>query len=144
MLDTVLPTIDLAKQLKHSLQSEFNKRFENIQKVHLFSVATFLDPRFKKIHLDDDPFSSSKTINYTKNCLNSITNDNSGAPSSESSASSKVTVDEQDIWQLYHQKIMASNSSMVKNIELDLYLAAPLSDLMIDPLMSALKGLFLS
>ncbi|CAG9585895.1 unnamed protein product [Danaus chrysippus] len=80
-LDTVTPTSHLAKQLKQSLQSEFNKRFENIQKVHLFSVATFLDPRFKKNHLDDDPSSLSKTIHYIKTYLNCPTrnDDNSGA-----------------------------------------------------------------
>ncbi|CAH2108872.1 unnamed protein product [Euphydryas editha] len=137
VLDTFTPISDLAKQLKHSLQSEFNKRFENIQKVHLFSVATFLDPRFKKIHLDDDPLSLSKTITYTNKCLNWNTknDDNSGAASSESSVSS-ATVDGHDIWQVHREKIMAlaSNLSMVKNAELDLYVAAPLSNLTVDPL----------
>lgn len=137
VLGTIAPTSELAQQLKHSLQSEFNKRFENIQKVHLFSVATFLDPRFKKIHLDDDPLSLSKTINYTNKCLNFNKNDdNSGAASFASSISSRATVDGQDIWQVHHEKIMAlaSNQSVVKSTELDLYVAAPLSDLIVDPL----------
>nr|XP_023027829.1 zinc finger BED domain-containing protein 1-like [Leptinotarsa decemlineata] len=137
VLDTVTPTSGLAKQLKQSLLSDYNKRLENIQKVHLFSVATYLDPRFKKIYLDDDPLSLSKTIHYTKKCLNCNINDNnSGTSDSESSVSLKVMVDGQDIWQVHHEKILAlaSNSSMVKNTELDPYVAAPLSDLMVDPL----------
>lgn len=113
------------KKLKHSLQLEFNKRFKNIQKVHLFSVATFLDPRLKKKKpLDDDPLSLSETINYIKTCLNcnSKNDDNSGAPSSEISVLSKTTIDGQDIWLAHHEKIkaLASNSSMVNYTELNL------------------------
>jgi len=140
-LTTVLHAItarsDLANQLKCSLQTELSKRFENIQKVHLFSVATFLDPRFKKIHLDE-ALSLSKTINYTNKCLNLNTrnDDNPVAASSESFVSSGAAVDGQDIWQVHHEKIMALviNTSMAKNTELDLYIAAPLSNLKADPL----------
>lgn len=48
VLETVTPTSGFAKQLKCSVQSEFIKRFDDIQKVQLFSVPTFLDPKFKK------------------------------------------------------------------------------------------------
>lgn len=52
----------------------------------------------------------------------------------QSSISSEVAVDGQDIWQVHHEKIMAANTSMTKNTELDLYIAAPLSNLKVDPL----------
>lgn len=135
LLDATTITSDLANQLKDSLQTELSKRFENIQKVHLFSVATFLDPRFKKIHLDE-PLPLSKTINYTNRCLSSITRNDDilAVAHSESSVSSQVAVDEQDIWQVHHEKIMAANTSTIKNTELDLYIAAPLSNLKVDPL----------
>lgn len=53
LLDGITVASDLVSQLQYSLQTELGRRFENIQKVHLFSIATFLDPRFKKIHLDE-------------------------------------------------------------------------------------------
>lgn len=53
---------------------------------------------------------------------------------SESSDSSKVADDGQNIWQVHHEKIMAVNTSTTKNTELDLYIAAPLSNLKVDPL----------
>ncbi|XP_045540850.1 E3 SUMO-protein ligase ZBED1 [Papilio machaon] len=135
LLDAIPITSDLANQLKYSLQTELNKRFENIQKVHLFSVATFLDPRFKKIHLDE-PLSLSKTINYTNRCLsiNTRNDDTLAVTHSESSLSLEVANDGQDIWQVHQQKIMAAHTSMTKNSELDLYIAAPLSNLKMDPL----------
>ncbi|XP_057662496.1 E3 SUMO-protein ligase ZBED1 [Diorhabda carinulata] len=135
LLDAIPTTSDLANQLKYSLQTELNKRFENIQKVHLFSVATFLDPRFKKIHLDE-ALSLSKTINYTNRCLsiNTRTDDTLAVTHSESSVSSEVVDDGQDIWQVHHEKIMAANTSMSKKTELDLYIAAPLPNLKVDPL----------
>lgn len=125
---------DLANQLKCSLQTELIKRFENVQKVHLFLVATFLGPRFKKIHLDE-PLSLSKTISYTNRCLSvNIRNDDVLAVThSESSVSSEVAVNGQDIWQVHHKKIMSASTSTTKNTELDLYIAAPLSNLKVDP-----------
>lgn len=135
LLDATTIKSDLVNQLKYSLQTELIKRFENIQKVHLFSVATFLDPRFKKIYLDE-PLSLSKTINYTNRCLslNIRNGDVLAVTHSESSASSEVAVNEQDIWQVHHEKIMAANTSTTKNTELNLYIAAPLSNLKVDPL----------
>ncbi|XP_053952389.1 E3 SUMO-protein ligase ZBED1-like [Anastrepha ludens] len=135
LLDAIPITSDLANQFKYSLQTELKKRFENIQKVHLFSVATFLDPRFKKIHLDE-PLSLSKTINYTNRCLslNTRNDDTILVTDFESSVSSQVASDDQDIWQVHHNKIMAANTSMTKNTEIDLYIAAPLSNLKVDPL----------
>ncbi|XP_044739986.1 E3 SUMO-protein ligase ZBED1-like [Chrysoperla carnea] len=132
LLDATTITSDLANQLKKSLQTELSKRFENIQKVHLFSVATFLDPRFKKIHLDE-PLSLSKTINYTNQCLSSITR-NDDILAVAHSVSSEAALDEQNIWQVHHEKIMAANTSTTKNTELDLYITAPLSNLKVDPL----------
>lgn len=135
LLDAITPTSDLAKQLKYSLQSELSKRFENIQQVHLFSVATILDPRFKKIHLDE-ALSLSKTITYINRSLNLNTrnDDDPVAASSEPSISSGTSIKDQDIWQVHHEKIMAANTSIAKNTELDLYIATPLSNLKADPL----------
>ncbi|XP_046590212.1 E3 SUMO-protein ligase ZBED1-like [Neodiprion lecontei] len=130
LLDATTIDSDLANQLKYSLQTELIKRFENIQKVHLFSVATFLDPRFKKIYLDE-PLSLSKTIDYTNRylSLNMRNDDVLAVTHSESSVSSEVTVNGQDIWKVHHEKIVSANTSTTKNTELDLYIAAPLSNL---------------
>ncbi|XP_046590201.1 E3 SUMO-protein ligase ZBED1-like [Neodiprion lecontei] len=135
LLDATTIDSDLANQLKYSLQTELIKRFENIQKVHLFSVATFLDPRFKKIYLDE-PLSLSKTIDYTNRylSLNMRNDDVLAVTHSESSVSSEVTVNGQDIWKVHHEKIVSANTSTTKNTELDLYIAAPLSNLEVDPL----------
>lgn len=100
-------------------------------------MATFLDPRFKKIHLDD-AIGLSRTITYLKRCLSTEIESNDASASvvasSRSSASSIAVVDVQDIWQAHHDKIMAASSSKNENTELDLYIAAPLSSLKADSL----------
>lgn len=135
LLDTITPTSDLAIHLKNYLQTELNKRFDNIQKVHLFSVATLLDPRFKKIHMDDS-LALSKTITYIKKCLNTQ-NDDASAPLAASSepSVSLAAIDEQDIWTAHHEMIMAASTTTIQNnTEFDFYIASPLSSLKTDSL----------
>lgn len=91
-------------------------------------MATFLDPRFKKIHLDDGA-ALAKTITYITRSLNKDTRDES--EETEHTASSSVTFDVGDIWQAHQKlKVAASNRSEGSmTSELDLYIAAPLADL---------------
>lgn len=105
--------------VKKTLLNEIKKRFDNIQKVHLFSMATVLDPRFKKIHLDDGT-ALARTITSIKRYLNE--NSDLGAVPVLSQASDEG--DPEDIWQAHRQKLMTENSCRSEGAgtsELDVY-----------------------
>lgn len=132
-LEKTDPSHDLAIQFKNSIINEFKKRFEHIQKVHLFNTATFLDPRFKKIHLDDGA-SLARTINYIRRSI-----EENGEPehSTLSITSAADDVDNDDIWQT-HNKLLLENirnsQGHSQSSELALYIAAPLIGLKDDVL----------
>ncbi|KAL0808547.1 hypothetical protein ABMA28_012992 [Loxostege sticticalis] len=131
-LETITPTNYLTVQLKNTLLNKIKKRFDNIQKVHLFSMATVLDPRFKKIHLDDGT-ALARIITSIKIYLNE--NSDLGAVPVLSQASDEG--DPEDIWQAHRQKLMTESSCRSEGAgtsELDVYIAAPLTDLKSDPL----------
>ncbi|XP_018396282.1 PREDICTED: zinc finger BED domain-containing protein 1-like [Cyphomyrmex costatus] len=49
-LETLNPESDLGKNLKMKLINELQKRFHNIEFNPILSIATILDPRFKRLH----------------------------------------------------------------------------------------------
>ncbi|XP_046597643.1 E3 SUMO-protein ligase ZBED1-like [Neodiprion lecontei] len=134
-LEKTDPSHDLAIQLKSSLLNEFKKRFEHIQKVHLFTTATFLDPRFKKLHLDDGA-SLTRTINYIRRSIEENREPEHCALSITSAADE---VDNDDIWETHNKlfvETMKTSQSYSQTSELSLYIAAPLIELKEDALES--------
>nr|CAI5842006.1 unnamed protein product [Callosobruchus analis]CAI5856383.1 unnamed protein product [Callosobruchus analis] len=132
-LEKTGPSHDLSIQLKHLIINEFNKRFEHIQKVHLFNVATFLDPRFKKLHLDDGA-SLARTVNYIKRSIEG-NREPEHCPLSITSAADNV--DNDDIWETHNKLLletMRTSQSHSPSSELSLYIAAPLTGLKEDAL----------
>ncbi|CAI6358261.1 unnamed protein product [Macrosiphum euphorbiae] len=57
------PTQELGIQLKKEILFHCEKRFGSVESVALLSIATVLDPRFKKIYFKD-PLALSKTLKY--------------------------------------------------------------------------------
>ena len=62
------PKTPMAHQLKNIMLGEVNKRFGQVEKVPMFSIATLLDPRFKKLDFNS-PVDCSHTVNTLKNML---------------------------------------------------------------------------
>lgn len=58
----------MAGELKNKMLGEIKQRFEQVEKVPMFAVATLLDPRFKKIDFKD-PISCSRAVNLVKQML---------------------------------------------------------------------------
>lgn len=134
-LEKTDPSHDLAIQLKNSIINEFKKRFEHIQKVHLFNTATFLDTRFKKLHLDDGA-SLARTMNYIKRSIEE-NREPEDCPLSITSAADDV--DNDDIWETHNKLLletMRTSRSHIQTSELSLYIAAPLIGLKEDALES--------
>lgn len=50
---TINPTSSIGHKLRAGLQSEFHKRFGQIEKSHILAAATILDLRFKQLHFKD-------------------------------------------------------------------------------------------
>lgn len=124
-LEKTYPSHDLAIQLKNSIINEFKKRFQHIQKVHLFNTATFLDPLFKKLHLDDGA-SLARTMNYIKKSIEE-NREPEDCPLSITSAADDV--DNDDIWETHNKLLletMRTSRSQIQTSELSLYIAAPL------------------
>lgn len=57
------PTQELGIQLQKEILFHCEKRFGSVESVALLSIATMLDPRFKKIYFKD-PMALSKTLKY--------------------------------------------------------------------------------
>jgi len=57
------PTQELGIQLQKEILFYCEKRFGSVESVALLSIATMLDPRFKKIYFKD-PLALSKTLKY--------------------------------------------------------------------------------
>jgi hypothetical protein len=57
------PTQELGIQFKKEILFHCEKRFGSVESVALLSIATVLDPRFKKIYFKDS-LALSKTLNY--------------------------------------------------------------------------------
>lgn len=134
-LEKTDPSHGLAIQLKILIINEFKKRFEHIQKVHLFNTETFLDPRFKKLHLDDGA-SLVRTMNYIKRSIEE-NREPEDCPLSITSAADDVYND--DIWETHNKLLletMRTNRSHIQTSELSLYIAAPLIGLKEDALES--------
>ena len=67
-LHVMEPKTPMAYQLKTAMLGEVNKRFGQVEKVPMFSIATLLDPRFKKLDFNS-PIDCSHAVNTLKNML---------------------------------------------------------------------------
>lgn len=61
-LENISATTDISKRFKRSLQEQLDRRFKNISKQYLVSIPNLLDPRYKKMYLEDEPMTCSKII----------------------------------------------------------------------------------
>lgn len=132
-LTKIEPAHEITRGLKTSLLTELSKRFKDIEKVHLFSSATFLDSRFKKIHLTDG-MALAKTINYVKRQTNTAI-DIDETPGNTLPTPAMAAIDG-DIWQAHNQILSSSSRAGDSRSELDLYIATPIANLKDDPLKS--------
>lgn len=112
-LEMYSPHTDSAKHLKKCLIEQFNKRFENIERISLLAVATLLDPRFKKIHFRDR-IACSRAIDKISKVLSNevlLQNKNS-APHLEDVES--IDADE-NFW-TYHNNLVMQNNLLKESL----------------------------
>lgn len=118
---------EVGTELKNRTLFEINKRFKNVEKMHILAISTILDPRFKKIYFTD-ALSCAKAIADVTEILNS---------NFESLSADSINIVETDksnegIWHFHQQFVDESNQRMPRQTGIDealkQYLREPLSD----------------
>ncbi|XP_046748856.1 zinc finger BED domain-containing protein 4-like [Diprion similis] len=67
-LQTVDANNGMAEELKREMLGEIKQRFDQVEKVPMFAIATLLDPSLKKIDFQD-PVACSRAVHLVKNML---------------------------------------------------------------------------
>jgi hypothetical protein len=101
------------KNFKNQL-SQMKKRFEHIENVTQFAIATLLDPRFKKIHLKD--FNAvAKAVRLIKNEMAGITVE--AQIVEDLSEESAAVEDTDDLWD-HHKLLLQQIQPEIQNEDL--------------------------
>lgn len=104
-IDPMEITSDFALPLKKNLLENLKSRFGKMEQLEYLSIATILDPRFKKLH-STDPIASSKAISIIKKKIVDISSDSA---SSETGSNSMDTSDEDDpnsLWSVHKELVL--------------------------------------
>lgn len=129
-------TSDISSELKAKTLNEIQKRFKNVEKVHILAISTILDPRFKKIYFSD-ALSCAKAISDITDLIGTGSN----ARSTSSSSQGECIVDtdtSSGIWQFHKQMVNDANKRLPDNSQemgdiMKQYLREPLMDRKSDP-----------
>lgn len=130
------PVTPLGISFRNNILKEFTKRFQHVESIALFAIATLLDPRFKKIHFES-PMALSTTMKHVNNmiginsekCTDQIVQPNASVVDSDDQAS---------FWNVHDtlvaSKRTASDDRNEHDIELKQFLTQPVIPRTSDPI----------
>lgn len=114
-------------QLKTTLLQNLKSRFGRVEEIKMLSIATILDPRFKKLH-SNNPIACSKAIQTITLMLNNLKTDESS--SCKGSSDDEVPVD--NLWSIHkdlvYKKATTEYSEQINEripIDLKHFLSSP-------------------
>ncbi|XP_058839394.1 E3 SUMO-protein ligase ZBED1-like [Topomyia yanbarensis] len=128
-----------AFSLKQRILHFISKYFKDIEKVRILATATFLDPRFKKIHFES-ALSASSAVFFVAEQIKDLANE---ATSISSDVEKNPTRNESldDLWSIHDSLVTEVNRAHVPDsaggipVELRLYLNTPLVPRTSDPML---------
>lgn len=128
---------ETSRSLKDSILQQISKRFGSIENVKILSVATLLDPRFKKIHFTN-PVSCSDAVQKVLHSMRE-TEENVAVTTRTQHELPNVVSERDSVWD-YHKELVNKANTSYDNIpgemptELKFFLNQPLADINTDPL----------
>lgn len=136
-VENVQPNTALGSTTKTLILNEINKRFRNIEQVHLLAISTLLDPRFKKMYFRDK-IACSQAIGKVISMLSDIDTEISVTQSNRREESDSYGAEEatpaNNICQFHEQLVKAKYPEEQENrnvVGMDFrnYLSQPVEDL---------------
>ena len=118
-INSANPQTEMGKKFKAKLRNAISNRFKNFEHSPLLSIATILDPRFKKIHFRD-PLAVSSAINKINGLIKSITPDT--ATNRPQKKESNSIWDFHDSLNIEQPCTSTADPNLRRNIELQQYL----------------------
>lgn len=120
----------MARKLKEVILNQFVRRFGEIEHSFLLAASTLLDPRFKRIHFQDQ-VALSTALSHIRAELKTL--DRTDDSTESLSDTSSNLEEEFDIWQdhksLVHKRRRRDIDSTDPTYELSFYLNAPVLEL---------------
>lgn len=118
-LNSLNLTTEVGKSCLKEVIGQYNKRFSNIEQVHLLAVATLLDPRFKKMYFEN-PVAYSKHVTFINNTINKMDKELTDKKLSTDSSSDSEPDKIQKKRSLFseHNKTVQKNGKNKRNLNL--------------------------
>ncbi|XP_072375547.1 E3 SUMO-protein ligase ZBED1-like [Diabrotica undecimpunctata] len=132
------PKYEIGKKLKESLLGECNKRFGMAEQVHLLSVSTLLDPRFKKMYFTS-PLDCVKAVQNIQEelQLKMDVSQQSFSIVNEQKEKEPAIPEVFDLWE-DHSRLISENtkeiSTSAPSSELSLYLKSSVLSIKVEPI----------
>lgn len=122
----------IGEECKKMLIKEIKSRFAELESNPILSIATILDPRFKK-HYFGDPVACQSAISNIETLLEKYT---IRTDAEDTRGNNQEEVEEGSVWSVHNTVISASTSNRdVTSTELKNYLEEPATGLKTDPLL---------
>lgn len=136
VINDCIPLTNYGINLKECILLEIERRFRDIERIQILTIATILDPRFKKIHFNQ-PIAVSSAISYINTLMQDATNTNQNSTCTKTTPIMKCN-ETGTLWN-FHDNLVAS-STLTRdepggiNVELRQYLNQPVIPRHNDPL----------